>query len=1283
MTRNEDFLFAQEAIAQGFVTEAQVEEALLLQRRMAEDLKLDERLGVILVKRGYLAEDQARRVYARIDPDKQGEIRGYRLLDVIGRGAMGTVYRALHLGLNRVVALKILRPDLRGDETQVERLKAEAAMLASLDHPNVVRALDAGESNGYPYFVMEFVEGETLRDRLRREGALPEPEALRIARGIADALERARRMGIVHRDVKPGNVLLARDGTPKIMDLGLAKGPIDLGLTQHGATVGTPQYISPEQAVDPRKADTRSDIYGLGATLYAMLCGEPPFDGQTLAEILTKVLYEAPVPVRTRRPQVSPEAGYLVERMMLKDPSLRHKTPAQVVADIDRIEQGTSILPRGFTGSWEGWLLRARTRRFATVAVGAVAAALVVAFGARFVVGRMQADKERHVVEEAMHVELALPALSPHDRVEDVEARLSRALALLRRAEAADADDLDALRRRVADLDQEGLRFRNLDYVRRSEVEPALERGDWARAAAQWSLAIDRVSDRTSPARLRMEEALDAVRQRSDDALRAGLAKAREAAPATFAEVVRRLRDWRHAVERFADTALAREEVRRAQAALHGAQEVERALASAGEVPGDPDAAREIEDLRLDDVARRFDARRALAWSVFVRHDAAMREFLGEVRPLVEAPLAAAHEDLRRRVLARFQAVAARADELDAQRRPVEGVELLRRVEESAKGSWPEVAQRARDQIGRLERSSAAQIAQAERAWEALLADVRRAVRADDADRVRAHVAAARRSGLFPGREEGMDRLEEWADLLRDFWDRVAAGLEARLGTSRDRWIETVPLANGEREFKWEVRSVDRARRVVRVVSHSGNLARKEEARAFDEVHPDFLATLADLRPESVPRDAAVHAAYLVSRLPDDAADFEDAADPYARREGWRRVHDRLEQAERGSDPLARWTKDRMEALAEAGARLEARAKQMFETAEAAWAQRDNAAAWNRYQALLEPPLAHALFAKKERDRVLERRRLILEEDRTNLLSLLLPDAKVRRLQGDAVELLFDFDGLAQGESFREGSAMFVAGSGASPTTPGRQRNQRLRILPARDGGLLPDGKTVPDRPLVLASPLDPTRERSISFHLWTYSPFFLGLDLDGVQAGVLSADPRRFRFESDVPLLDDERRPPPFDFYGLGRGVVFRAGRGLGDPRTWPQWTEGNHGRHFVPPDRDRESRRAEMSRRWFAFEPQDRPYRVRFVHTPASGTVRLEVDDQEVWSETGSEWKKPAPSGLLQILCFTTCDIDDLVLRGHVSETWRHDAMARAGLSTKVRTPSGAPDAVSEKDK
>jgi hypothetical protein len=192
MTSNEDFLFAQEAVAAGFVTEAQVKEALELQRRMADDLHLDERRSA---RQARLPRRGPGPAGLREDPARQGgpgQIHGYRLLEVLGRGAMGTVYRALHVGLNREVAVKILRPDLAGDRTQVERLKAEAAMLASLDHPHIVRALDAGESNGFPYVVMELVEGETLRDRLRRDGRLPETRPC-ASRGLADGSS-ARRM---------------------------------------------------------------------------------------------------------------------------------------------------------------------------------------------------------------------------------------------------------------------------------------------------------------------------------------------------------------------------------------------------------------------------------------------------------------------------------------------------------------------------------------------------------------------------------------------------------------------------------------------------------------------------------------------------------------------------------------------------------------------------------------------------------------------------------------------------------------------------------------------------------------------------------------------------------------------------------------------------------------------------------------------------------------------------------------------------------------------------------
>ena len=176
--RNEDFLFAQEAQRRGYIGEAQLEEGFLLQKRMQEELQIDERLAVILVKRGWLAEEQARRVYARIEPDSEtDEIQGYRIVEKIGRGAMGTVYKAMHLGLQRPVAIKILRRDLARDATQVERLKEEAKLLASLDHPNIVRALDAGESRGFPFVVMEYVDGETLKERVNRQGPLHEIDA--------------------------------------------------------------------------------------------------------------------------------------------------------------------------------------------------------------------------------------------------------------------------------------------------------------------------------------------------------------------------------------------------------------------------------------------------------------------------------------------------------------------------------------------------------------------------------------------------------------------------------------------------------------------------------------------------------------------------------------------------------------------------------------------------------------------------------------------------------------------------------------------------------------------------------------------------------------------------------------------------------------------------------------------------------------------------------------------------------------------------------------------------
>ncbi len=302
-------------------------------------------------------------------------VQGYRILDRLGRGGMGSVFRAHQASMNRIVALKILRRPLARDEQQVERLRREARFVGSLDHPNIVRGLDVGQSGPYHYFAMEFVEGESLRDRLQR-GPVPEAEALRIIEKLCDALDHAHSRAVVHRDVKPGNIIVAPDGEPKLTDYGLAKGPSDFALTQSGVTIGTPQYISPEQARDPSNVDIQTDLYSLGATAYHMLAGVPPHTSDTLAGLLTKVLYEKPRTVQQVNPRLSAEASFLVEKLMAKKRQHRYATPREVLHDLRRIKAGRTIVPRNWSGDFEVQEVRLRARliiaAFAAVVVAGV-----------------------------------------------------------------------------------------------------------------------------------------------------------------------------------------------------------------------------------------------------------------------------------------------------------------------------------------------------------------------------------------------------------------------------------------------------------------------------------------------------------------------------------------------------------------------------------------------------------------------------------------------------------------------------------------------------------------------------------------------------------------------------------------------------------------------------------------------------------------------------------------------------------------------------------------------
>ena len=248
----------------------------------------------------------------------------YRIVRLLGRGGMGSVYLARDLTLEREVAIKVVKTADDSRETY-DRFRREARTAARLSHPNIVPLHAFGEVDGMPYFVMGYVRGESLADRLRRDGKLTEEEGRRIFAEIADALDHAHRQGVIHRDIKPDNVLLEDEsGRALLTDFGVAKA---MGMaetvTRHGAVVGTPHYMSPEQASGRSDIDTRSDIYSLGVMTYAMLAGRLPFEGKTTADILTKHLTQEPAPLRSIAPTVSDSTAQAVERCLAKEPAAR------------------------------------------------------------------------------------------------------------------------------------------------------------------------------------------------------------------------------------------------------------------------------------------------------------------------------------------------------------------------------------------------------------------------------------------------------------------------------------------------------------------------------------------------------------------------------------------------------------------------------------------------------------------------------------------------------------------------------------------------------------------------------------------------------------------------------------------------------------------------------------------------------------------------------------------------------------------------------------------------
>ncbi|MCZ7643857.1 MAG: protein kinase [Planctomycetota bacterium] len=341
------------AVERGYCTPRDIVEAMREKNRLA-DQGVRKELSDLLLDRGLLTKDQVR----AIDRAVRGAtvIAGFEILEKVGQGGMGAVFRARQIAMDRLVALKILPPKLAKDRSYKDRFLREARLSAKLNHLNIISGIECGESGGYMYFAMEFVEGQSVQRMLeKRKGALPLDECLKIVRQIAEALQYATRHGLVHRDLKPDNIMVTPQAVAKLCDLGLAKldrnsRTDDAALTQTGVAVGTPHYISPEQARGESEVDIRSDLYSLGATFYHMLTGQVPFRAESAQNIMIKHLTDEAPSVCELNPEVPEAWGQIVSAMMAKEPNDRYKTPQELIEDLDRAQREEPVEAAKFKG---------------------------------------------------------------------------------------------------------------------------------------------------------------------------------------------------------------------------------------------------------------------------------------------------------------------------------------------------------------------------------------------------------------------------------------------------------------------------------------------------------------------------------------------------------------------------------------------------------------------------------------------------------------------------------------------------------------------------------------------------------------------------------------------------------------------------------------------------------------------------------------------------------------------------------------------------------------------